>query len=169
MVTKMLKLLIMRHCHAESGLAAQLNDRTRKLSSNGRAAADEIGQALFDQSIVPQIMLTSDAVRTFETAQLVCGALSVSESIIEPIAKLYLGSAEDYLEIIDLQPTDYTTALIIGHNPTVSTFFASCRIKGANTGVFKPGELAVMQIDISSWSQLRFHMATCTAIIAPAN
>lgn len=165
----MLNLLIMRHCHAEAGLVARLNDKTRKLSSQGKTAAKEIGQALFSQNIVPEVILTSNADRTLETAQLVCGALAVSEHSIEASADLYLGSAEDYLELINSQPADRSTILIIGHNPAVSTFFGSCRAKGMNTVFFKPGELAVLQIDISSWSQLRFHMAECTTILAPSN
>ena len=164
----MLTLLIMRHCHAGANLAARLNDRTRSLSPQGAAAATEIGQALADQQLVPQIVLTSNAIRTQQTADLVAKAAVVPEIAINTFRELYHGSAEDYLEILNAQDSDHSTILIIGHNPAVSTFFGSCRGKGANTGFFKPGELAIVQIDISSWSQLRFHMAECTGIISPS-
>ena len=59
--------------------------------------------------------------------------------------------------------------MIIGHNPAVSTFFVSCRGRGVNTGFFKPGELAILQLDIANWSELRYNLAECTAIISPTS
>jgi phosphohistidine phosphatase len=163
----MLTLLIMRHCHAHVNLAARLNDRTRSLSPQGEAAALEVGQALAGEQFVPQLILTSNATRTQQTANIVAKSVGALPTVISPRAHLYHGSAEDYLEIINGENSNYSTILIIGHNPAVSTFFGSCRAKGMNTGFFKPGELAILEVDIASWAQLRFHLANCTGIISP--
>lgn len=163
----MLNLLIMRHCHASASLTARLNDRTRKLSPQGEAAATEIGQALAQRNILPQIILTSHAVRTLQTAELVGVAAAIPDGTISPLPELYHGSAEEYLEIVNTQASNHPTILIIGHNPAVSTFFGSCRGKGANTVFFRPGELAILQVDIANWAQLRYNLAECTTIISP--
>lgn len=163
----MLTLLIMRHCHANASFTARLNDRTRSLSPQGEAAATEIGRALAGQKLVPQLILTSTAARTQQTADRVAKAAGVAEIALNTFPELYHGSAEDYLDILNAQDSDHSTILIIGHNPAVSTFFGSCRGKGANTGFFKPGELAILQMDISNWTQLRFNLAECIAILSP--
>ncbi len=162
----MLNLLVMRHCHSDAGLSARLSDRTRELSRQGAAAALEVGQALFDRKIVPRLILTSHATRTEQTAAIVAEAAAPATEI-SSIRALYHGSAENYLETINELGGDYSTLLIIGHNPSVSTFFGSCRAKGLNTGFFKAGELAILQMDLADWSQLRFHLGDCSDIISP--
>jgi len=67
------RLLLMRHAKS-SWSDGQLTDHERPLNNRGRRAAAEIGSTLHARGYAPDIIWSSDAKRTRETAMLLISA-----------------------------------------------------------------------------------------------
>jgi phosphohistidine phosphatase len=119
-------LVIMRHGKAvePDGLA----DVERALTPRGRADAEAAGRWLRENGYRPQVVLCSSAVRTRQTwlsAERQCLGQDDGEApIVRYLDQLYGASLGDVLAVIaDVDP-DVRTALLVGHNPTVSALTA---------------------------------------------
>ena len=109
-------LLILRHAKS-SWDNASLDDRERPLNARGRRDAPRVGDRLRDESLVPDVVITSDAVRAHTTALAVAEAAGYTgEVIVNPL--LYHASPDDVLTVVKTMPDAHATRiLLVGHNP----------------------------------------------------
>jgi phosphohistidine phosphatase len=109
-------LLILRHAKS-SWDDASLDDHERPLNARGRRDAPIMGALLRDESLLPDVLITSSAVRAQTTAQAVAEAADYTEQIVvDPL--LYQASPEDVRAVLKTVPdTNARTVLIVGHNP----------------------------------------------------
>lgn len=111
----MKRLLILRHAKS-SWADASIDDWQRPLNERGLRDAPRAGAWLRERALVPDVIITSDAVRARTTAEAVAKAAGYSrEIIIEP--SLYHATPNDVLEVLRGVRTDARTVLIVGHNP----------------------------------------------------
>ncbi len=109
-------LLVLRHAKSswnESGLA----DHDRPLNERGERDAPRVGKLLREQRLAPDIIISSDAVRTRMTAAAVAEAAEYAGAIrFEPL--LYHAAPDDILVVLRAAPEpDADTVMIVGHNP----------------------------------------------------
>ena len=98
------------------------SDLIRSLSEEGKAQASYTGQRLSDWPKVwlPNRVLVSEAQRTQETYQSLCGSWSALNEISPNLLKaLYLASADQWCDELSRDP-DSRVVLCIGHNPGLS-------------------------------------------------
>jgi len=112
----MRRLILMRHGEAEHALAG-MDDRKRRLTPAGLAAALRCGQEIRALGFSPEIILCSDAERALATMHAVvrgAGLLGVATKIH---SNLYL--ADDHVVIQSCGDEDdaLETILMVGHNP----------------------------------------------------
>lgn len=109
-------LILMRH--AKSSWANEsLADFDRPLNDRGRQAAPMMGRWLLENDLVPDRVLSSRAVRTQQTKELVLKQFAEPCTEID-LQELYLASPNKILESIATNATsDSKTLLVIGHNP----------------------------------------------------
>ena len=109
-------LLILRHAKS-SWDDASLDDRERPLNARGRRDAPRMGDLLRDEALVPDIIITSDAVRAQTTALAVAEAAGYTRDIVvDPL--LYHASPEDVLAVLKTAPAaNARMVMIVGHNP----------------------------------------------------
>jgi phosphohistidine phosphatase len=108
-------LVLMRHAKAEKSQ----KDRERGLTNEGRNEATLIAEKLAEAGIKPDIILTSDARRARETA-LIAGDMLGAMDQVKTSEALYEGGLRDYVKTIASIVVKYETALIVGHNPSIS-------------------------------------------------
>ncbi|MDO9457000.1 histidine phosphatase family protein [Nocardioides sp.] len=110
-------LVVMRHAKAEPAAAT---DFERPLSARGHDDAVDAGSWLRDHEIVPDRALVSAALRTRETWQhLSDGAgWDLAPELDEG---LYAADVDTALDLVRLLPDDVTTAVVVGHNPTMAS------------------------------------------------
>ena len=139
-------LLLMRHGHAEN----HHDDRQRPLSEHGRAAARGTANALRERGLVAERILSSEALRARQTAELVAEAWGHSLAIeIEP--SLYLATSEQIRAVLARLRADILSILLVGHNPGLSAF---ARDLGAHGCTLSPAEYALLRPELDDWSQL---------------
>jgi phosphohistidine phosphatase len=112
----MKKLLLIRHARAthETGY----KDFERPLTPSGLQDAAVMAGRLQEHSLIPQLMVSSPALRTISTAHVFTQHLAVPEA--EEIKSIYEADVNDLVDVInDLDDASDFTALV-GHNPGIS-------------------------------------------------
>lgn len=96
-----------------------LDDHDRPLNGRGRRAAPYMGELLAQKGLVPDIMISSSALRAVDTAKAVAQA-SGFLGPIEVTRRLYLAEPSSYLEVLSESGGSADCVLILGHNPGIS-------------------------------------------------
>jgi phosphohistidine phosphatase len=108
--------------HAKSSWKDQsLPDFERPLNRRGRRAAETIGRYLKTKEIVPDLVLSSTAVRARETVEIVVKTAKWRTEVRYD-ERIYEAGANRLLEIVSQIENDRETVLLVGHNPGMEEF-----------------------------------------------
>ena len=109
-------LLILRHAKSSWSDSAPV-DHMRPLNTRGRRDAPRIGDLLREQRLIPDLILSSDAVRARVTAEAVAEtARYAGKILLDP--NLYLASSARIVAVLRaVGETTTDTVMIVGHNP----------------------------------------------------
>ncbi|MDT8306900.1 MAG: histidine phosphatase family protein, partial [Anaerolineae bacterium] len=107
-------LLILRH--AKSSWAGNLADHERPLNNRGKRDAPRIGDLLRSEELVPDLILTSTAVRARTTASLVAEA-SGYDGPLQQLRSFYHGSTGDFVRALRALPDALNRVAVVAHNP----------------------------------------------------
>jgi phosphohistidine phosphatase len=117
-------LILIRHAKSDWG-SMNLKDYDRPLNQRGKKDAPEMGRRLREKhNIIPDLIISSPAVRAASTAKLIAGEVGYDPQQIRWVEKLYHCPAEVFEEIItegDIAD-DVKTVFIVAHNPGISLF-----------------------------------------------
>ena len=154
----MKRLMILRHAKS-SWADTSLDDWQRPLNDRGHRDAPRVGEWLRQQSLVPDLIVSSDAVRARTTAETAARAAGYSRDIVlEP--SLYGASTSEILGVVNELPEQTRSAMLVGHNPGLES------VVRALTGEYcdmPTAALFVLDLDVDRWSDVG---ATTTASIA---
>lgn len=126
-VTSPRLLLLARHAKSSWDDAAQ-SDHQRPLNARGLRDAPRVGAHLRQHGWIPQLALSSDAMRTRQTWALMSPELA-PEAPVTWLHELYLASPSEILGQIAAAPADCQALLALGHNPGMEDLAA--RLSGA--------------------------------------
>jgi phosphohistidine phosphatase len=115
---KLKRLTLIRHANAEQD--ADVRDFERPLSRKGRNEAEEMAKRSLEREFVPDLILTSAAVRTRETADVFARILGVPARLLQAEDSLYLADGEHILNAIRCTGPRVTHLMVICHNPGIS-------------------------------------------------
>jgi len=114
-------LIIIRH--AKSSWADPLeNDFDRPLNDRGKTEAPEMGHELKKENIFPDLIISSPARRTRQTAKRIAKEVEYDAENIKWVEKLYHCTPSVFEEVISGIPKQVKTAFIIAHNPGITEF-----------------------------------------------
>ena len=108
-------LLLLRHAKSswkENGVS----DHDRPLNKRGKRDAPRMGWLLQKEELVPDIILSSTALRARDTTIRVAKSCYYKGQITYADS-LYLGGIEAYLDALKVLPNDFKIVLVVGHNP----------------------------------------------------
>ena len=143
-------LLIMRHAKS-SWKAEGLPDDQRPLNKRGQADAPRMGRLLRENSLTPQAILSSTAVRAKQTAQAAAEACGF-EGDIQFEASLYGAPAETFLYFLRALPAEPPIVMVVGHNPGVEELLAELTGEDEHLST---GSIARLELDMARWADLR--------------
>jgi|ERR1043165_8718887 phosphohistidine phosphatase len=148
--------------HAKSGWDIEgIPDIDRPLNQRGYTDAHKMSEVLKDKKILPDLVISSPAIRTTTTAFIFCRKLGYDPSKILFKEKLYHTSYQEYLSVIQKIDEKYDTVFLYGHNPLISDCaqslipsiaeeMSTCGITGIenkNWKDFKPGSGKLVYFD----------------------
>ena len=135
--------------HAKAG-SAHSGDFDRTLNEAGLKAAHFMAELLEEKSVVPDLVIASPAIRALTTAEIFCDILGYPKEQIEKRIEIYEGGAGRLLKIVQQIPDNCTTAMLFGHNPTMTAF--SNLLSGGGIDSLATCGIARIDLDIKSWS-----------------
>lgn len=148
-------LLVMRHAKSDWG-AAFGDDHDRPVARRGVKAARRVGRFLTDAGTVPDLVLSSTAVRALTTAELAAEAGEWGCEIVTS-RDLYASDPERVLEAVRGIDNGVDRLLITGHEPTWSGL-VTWLIGG---GTVSMPTAAVACLDLSQGEWMDLGPATC--------
>ncbi len=97
-------------------------DHERPLIDKGIKRTDRISNWLIQNRVEVEVIISSHAIRAHETAQLIAGVLDFPKDQIRIAPAIYHADAEDLIDQFYDLPNDHSSALLVGHNPTLTNF-----------------------------------------------
>ena len=114
---RMKTLYIARHAKSDWSTGAG-SDFDRPLNERGRRDAPKMGTFLRENGAIPELILTSPAVRALTTARFLADVPGAAQIPLAVVNSLYMTDAPDTLEIIGKVKNSVQSLMIVGHNPT---------------------------------------------------
>ena len=105
------------------------NDLDRPLKKRGVQDIKTMADALKQENVQIELMMTSPAVRSFDTAKILVDTLKVESSKFQVKEKLYLPDFPTLLKSILYLSDDLQTVAIVGHEPSLSSLINYFLIK----------------------------------------
>jgi phosphohistidine phosphatase len=151
-------LIILRHAKSDWG-DPQLSDLDRPLNARGRAAAEAVGSELKRRGLGFDHVIASPAIRVRQTLDHLREGYG---DFPEPrfIAELYQASLETLLDCITQAPDEYSSLLLVGHNPGLQQLVLKLTpndVSGLRSRViegYPTAAAAVIRSGGASWSEL---------------
>lgn len=158
------RLMLLRHAKSDWG-DPSLADIERPLAPRGRRAAAVIGAYLRGHALVPDLIVTSPAVRTRETVEL----LGLDAVPVEADRALYGGGEDGLLERLRIVPDEVRALLLVGHNPGIGRLAALLvDDEGRDlVGSYPTGALTVAEPGADTWSELSWSSCHVLAYVTP--
>lgn len=148
----MKKLILIRHAEAESSFDESA-DFNRPLTASGKKNAAKMAALLLKQATLPQIFVSSPALRAIGTAHIFTNSLSLDNA--KTNAEIYEADSNTLLEIINKLNESFTAVALVGHNPGVS-----------NLLYYLTGKITTMPT--SSWVEVALQADTWTEVSGDA-
>ena len=161
---KMKKLYLVRHAKS-SWKNHSLKDFDRPLNNRGERDAPFMGELLNKQGIKPGIIVSSSAVRAYETAKIFAEKFDYPEALIFKERSVYEADALNLLDIIRDTDDEYLSLMLLGHNPGMtylSNYLTAQRIDNMPTC-----SVATIEFDVDSWRKIKPESGELTAFEYP--
>ena len=97
-----------------------LNDSERPLLQKGISRTRQVAEHLVQAQAKPDLILSSHAVRAFETAKIIAHGVEYPEEKIIMSNKIYYSDAEGIFELFYDLSEDIHSLMLVGHNPTLT-------------------------------------------------
>ena len=155
-------LYILRHAKSSRDSPA-MSDFDRPLNERGRRTAPFVGEMMRQREFLPEIILSSPAVRARETAILVKQSAAFS-SEIQFADKIYEASPIRLMQIVSAIDENFASALLVGHNPGLEGLIA---MLSEDNGNLPTAALAIIDLESDSWSGISPSCCQLRQIIRP--
>jgi len=142
-------LLILRHGKS-SWDNPDLADHDRPLKKRGERDAPRIGMLLRNESLAPDIIITSTALRARRTAELVAEHCGYRAELVENAA-MYPGAPPDHLNVLKQVDDAHERVMIVAHNPGLEELLQG--LTGAQEAL-PTAALARVTLPVSHWQEL---------------
>jgi phosphohistidine phosphatase len=148
----MKKLLILRHAKTQPDAPA--GDHARELTERGHRNAAAMGDYIKTLAGTPDAIITSDATRARQTAEIVATAVGFADPLTV-VPRMYDADVETLLALVRSILDEVDTAIIIGHNPGFEEL-AEALAGNHDQGVRLPTSgLALLEFDVERWDAAR--------------
>ena len=124
----MKKLVIIRHAKSDWE-DSSLDDFDRPLNTRGEENAPYMGNFLKEKSLIPDLIMSSPALRAITTAELIAKEVGYTSDIMQNqyIYEAYVNTLQDIVSYI---PDTNEVVFLVGHNPGVSALaYMLCDLK----------------------------------------
>ncbi|MBV5318722.1 MAG: histidine phosphatase family protein [Desulfobulbaceae bacterium] len=144
-------LLICRHAKSswEEGV---LRDVDRPLNKRGQRDAPEMGKRLKKRGILPDLIMTSAAVRAKTTAEIIADRLGYPLAELQINPNQYAATVPSLLTLLQEIEPQFDTVMIVGHNPEFTDLVNL--LGGIHMENLPTCGIVALEFPVVSWSEL---------------
>jgi len=144
-------LYLVRHANS-SWAEMHLSDFDRPLNKRGLHDAPMMGNRLRKRGVKPEIILCSPAERTRQTAELLIREFGGTMEMVQFDDRIYEASPETLLELIRTLPDTCSSAMLIGHNPSIGYLVHQL----SETGIERMPTCAIanLEVETGNWKNI---------------
>ena len=153
-------LFLLRHAKASKDDPA-LPDLKRPLSERGFSDARVVSEALRQQDLIPEKIISSNAVRAYTTAFVFAATFEKVSGDIELTETLYDCTEKEYLEAIAGISNEFSSCMIAGHNDTISQ--VADTLTGKNLEAMNTCSVIVIRSEADTWAE--FDSSPCKLLM----
>lgn len=157
-------LLIMRHGKAQPD--APNGDHARDLVDRGRRNAETMGAHIATEIGKPDAILTSDAQRARQTAEIVATAVGFSEPLTI-VPRIYDADLRTLLALVRSILDEVDIAILVGHNPGFEALAATLAGVDEDDVRLPTAALAHLEFDVEQWDDARQGTGRWRGIVTP--
>jgi phosphohistidine phosphatase len=145
-------LLVLRHAKTQSDAPA--GDHARELTERGHRNAEAMGAYIRNRTGTPDAIITSDATRARQTAEIVATAVDFTGPLIEE-PQIYAAGPDTLLAVVRRIPDEVRSALIVGHNPVFEELAEALAGDHDEEIRLPTSGLALLEFDVERWDAVR--------------
>ena len=139
-------------------------DHERPLAGRGRKAADRMGRFLAGKGEVPDLAISSSAVRARDTLDRAMRAGNWGCKV-EVRDDLYLPSPHGLLEVLQQQSDEVSSVMLVGHQPAWSGTLSL--LVGGGDFHFPTAAMARVDVDSERWETVDFGLGRLQWMVTP--
>jgi phosphohistidine phosphatase len=146
------QLIIARHGKSSWDYEAIL-DIDRPLAIRGITDSIRMAERMKSRGHIPSLIITSPAIRAIHTAVIFARVLNLSWEQLRIEEKIYPGSPEDILDLLEQVDDRYPSVMIFGHNPAfteLANHFLTHRIDNIPTA-----GMVILDFTSGNWKEIR--------------
>jgi len=147
-------LLLMRHGKS-SWKDKTLEDKQRPLKKRGQRDCEYIGHVLIENELIPQLILSSSAVRASQSAEIIASACGMKDGI-NYLDSFFMGEPNEFLEGLRGLPDTLERVMIIAHNPGLE---ALMQIIDGKIDALPTASMAYLVLSLDKWADISFDSA----------
>ena len=143
-------LLVLRHAKSR-WKDSDLEDHDRPLNKRGKKTTPRMGKLIKDEDLVPDLIISSTALRAKKTAEDVAKTSKYSGDVqLEP--RLYLAGIHTMIRVLQEIPSDtIDRVMLVGHNPGQEDLIRELTDQDER---FPTAALAQIELPIGRWSEM---------------
>lgn len=163
------ELLLLRHAKSDWDSGAE-DDFLRPLAKRGKKDAPRVGEWLYREGLVPDLVLSSPAERARQTTLKVCKSMDFGTKKVIWDEAIYEAGVDALLGVLARCPAGSSSVLLVGHNPGLEDlvrFLAGDEVDEPGDGKLMP-TAAVARLEMpDDWGVLQPGCAHLVAITRP--
>jgi phosphohistidine phosphatase len=148
-----LRLTLIRHGNAE-WKDASIADFERPLNKRGMSEAEGIAKVLVENELVPDLLLSSTAKRTQQTAEILGREMELPTRRVKFAEQLYLARAEVILTLTQSTGPKVKHLVVVGHNPGISELARELGPAGTPIAELSTGSACTLTFVVKTWAEL---------------
>jgi phosphohistidine phosphatase len=144
-------LILVRHAESSTANSGQ-KDFERALTNTGIQDASRLGIYLANRKFIPDVILSSNARRAEQTAQLIAEQMGIGEMKLKYMEELYEASVRILMNVLEAIDPKIENVMIIGHNPSLT--YLCEYLTGIEMERFEAAGACRVDLHHHSWDQL---------------
>ncbi len=146
----MKRLIIMRHGKS-SWADIDISDYNRPLNIRGEKSSQLMGEFIEAKNGKPDLIVSSSAVRSYETAKIVAQKMDYDVEKIMFTKELYLAWVNDILKTITSLPDNIKDCVLVGHNPGLTDLINHFGVRLDN---LPTSSTACFEFEVDKWRNI---------------
>lgn len=156
-------LLLLRHAKS-SWKDESISDFDRPLNERGKKAAQAIGRYIRKQKIMPDLVLSSPAVRARETTGIITTTAKLTAEIRYD-QRIYEADPPRLVQVLSQLEDTFSSVLLVGHNPGIEDLLS---LLTGSSQHMPTAALAKIRLEgVGDWSEISQAKAMLELMIKP--